>query len=119
MFMSSVRIKRVYEPAAPEDGQRILVDRLWPRGMSKERAQIVRWAKEVAPSAELFRHYHHDKARWLEFRERYMAELDENPEVDRLLAEIAQGTVTLVYAAKDEQHNNAVVLKEYLESRIG
>ena len=111
-----IRLKRAYEPPAMEDGERILVERLWPRGVSKERADIERWMKEIAPSTELRRWFAHDPAKWEEFRERYRAELAEKPELITELREKAKrGTITLVYAARDEAHNSAVVLQEYLK----
>ena len=110
-----VRIKRIYDPPAPEDGSRILVDRLWPRGVAKEAARIDEWLKEVAPSDGLRRWFSHDPARWEEFRECYLAELQEQRNiVERLRAEAKKGTVTLLFAARDTEHNNAVVLKEML-----
>jgi uncharacterized protein YeaO (DUF488 family) len=111
-----IRIKRIYEPPAAADGRRVLVDRLWPRGMAKDEAKVDEWLKEVAPSAELRTWFGHDPARWTEFRTRYREELEHQGELlDRLRAEARKGTVTLLFAAKDEEHNNAVVLKELLE----
>ena len=111
-----IRTKRVYDPPSGEDGQRILVDRLWPRGLTKERARIDLWLKEIAPSDDLRKRFHHDPALWDEFRRRYRRELSEKPELVRELKNRAEsGTVTLVYAARDERHNNAVALKELLE----
>ena len=110
-----IRLKRAY--AAPEsgDGFRVLVDRLWPRGVTKEAAQIDLWLKEVAPSTELRKWFGHDPARWIEFQRRYFAELDQAPEAVALLAErVRQGGVTLVYGAKDAEHNHARVLADYL-----
>lgn len=110
-----VRLKRAYEPASAEDGVRILVDRLWPRGLSKSNAAIDQWLKEVAPSTELRRWFGHDPDRWDEFRRRYQAELSRNPEpLAELRAMARKGTVTLVYAAHDEHHNQAVVLRDLL-----
>ncbi len=110
--------KRAYEPPAPDDGFRVLVDRLWPRGISKDAARIGLWLKEAAPSDELRHWFNHDPARWDEFRQRYRRELEENAAVlAPLLAEIRKGPVTLVYGAKDEDHNNAVALKEFIASR--
>jgi uncharacterized protein YeaO (DUF488 family) len=112
---ATIRLKRVYESPTEDDGNRILVERLWPRGVSKAKAEIDLWLKEVAPSAELRKWYGHDSARWEEFRRRYRAELDERGEVlSDLKRRLKEGTVTFVYAAKDEEHNSAVVLKEYL-----
>ena len=110
-----VRIKRIYDPPAPADGTRVLVDRLWPRGLAKDEARIDEWLKEIAPSDELRKWFGHDPARWEEFRERYRRELEARTEIlDRLRALAGKGTVTLLFAAKDEKHNNAVVLKELL-----
>jgi uncharacterized protein YeaO (DUF488 family) len=112
---ADLRIKRVYEPPAPTDGTRILVDRLWPRGLTKERARVDLWLKEIAPSTELRRWFGHDPARWAEFQARYRAELAANAEpVAHLRAEMARGPVTLVYGAKDEAHNDAIVLRDFL-----
>src|SRR5690349_11180979 len=107
------KIKRVYDPPEKSDGTRILVDRLWPRGLSKAKAGIDLWLKEIAPSAELRTWFGHDADRWDEFRTRYRAELKKNePALTALKQEIEKGAVTLVYGAKDEAHNNAVVLQE-------
>ena len=111
-----VRLKRVYDEPEPEDGLRVLVDRLWPRGLSREQAQLDRWEKELAPSDELRRWFAHDPEKWPEFRRRFRQELqDQRPLLLHLAQEAASGKLTLLYAAKDEQHNNAVVLKEMLE----
>jgi uncharacterized protein YeaO (DUF488 family) len=113
---TTIRLKRAYEEPSEDDGTRILVERLWPRGVSKEKAAIDLWLKEIAPSTELRRWYSHDTARWEEFRRRYRAELDAPSEVlDDLKRRLKEGPVTFVYAAKDEEHNSAVVLKEYLK----
>ena len=110
-----VHLKRAYEPPSPEDGQRILVDRLWPRGVRKADAAIDRWLKDVAPSTELRRWFGHDPSRWDEFRRRYRAELAHNGELVNELREAARkGPLTLVYAARDEEHNEAVVLRDLL-----
>jgi uncharacterized protein YeaO (DUF488 family) len=112
---TDLRIKRVYEPPAPTDGTRILVDRLWPRGLTKERARVDLWLKEIAPSTEIRRRFGHDPARWAEFQARYRAELAANADpVARLRAEMACGPVTLIYGAKDEAHNDAIVLRDFL-----
>jgi uncharacterized protein YeaO (DUF488 family) len=114
-----IRTKRVYEPAGPEDGARILVDRLWPRGIAKKAIKMDSWNKAVAPSNELRKSFHHDLATWDEFRKRYLAELDNNPGPWSSIAELAHsGNVTLLYSAKDDEHNNARVLKDYLESKV-
>jgi uncharacterized protein YeaO (DUF488 family) len=114
----AIRLKRAYEPAKRADGTRVLVDRLWPRGLSKEKARIDHWFKEIAPSTALRKWFGHDPARWERFRERYRRELDGNAgEVDKLRALARRGTVTLVYSAKDEEHNQAVALRDYLGSK--
>jgi len=111
-----IRLKRAYEEATADDGTRILVERLWPRGVTRERAAIDLWAKEVAPSAELRKWYGHDPARWAEFRRRYRAELESRgEELGEIERRLRAGPVTFVFAAKDEGRNGAVVLKEYLE----
>jgi uncharacterized protein YeaO (DUF488 family) len=112
-----IRIKRVYEPPAPEDGTRVLVDRLWPRGVAKEDAKIDWWARELAPSDKLRRWFGHAPARYREFVDRYKGELDSGEAVARLKTLGAEHTVTLVYAALDEHHNNARALVEILRSR--
>ena len=113
-----IQLKRAYEEPSSRDGQRILVERLWPRGASKEKAAIDQWLKELAPSTELRKWFHHDLENWAEFRERYRAELDQKAELlVPLMQRIAAGVVTFVYAASDEEHNSALVLKEYLEER--
>lgn len=112
-----IRIKRIYEPASADDGFRVLVDRLWPRGISKERAAIDLWARELAPSTELRNWFHHDAANWDEFVARYRAELSGMAEEVAALQEQCAGrTTTLLYGAKDETHNQTVVLKSVLES---
>jgi uncharacterized protein YeaO (DUF488 family) len=113
----SIVVKRVYEPAAKADGYRVLVDRLWPRGLKKEAVSLDLWAKELAPSAVLRKWFDHDPARWDGFRHRYATELDALAEHWRPLAErAARHTVTLLYGARDEEHNNALALKTYLDS---
>lgn len=113
-----IRVKRVYRAQRQSDGFRVLVDRLWPRGLTKERMRLDWWAKELAPSTELRHWYHHEAERWEEFTRRYAHELDQNGEaVASLLARAREGPVTLLYAAKDEERNNAVALKSYLEAR--
>ncbi len=114
----AIKLKRAYEEPAAGDGFRVLVDRLWPRGISKAAAGIDLWLKEVGPSTELRKWFGHDPSRWAEFRARYRRELDRNPEaIGELRKHMRRGTLTLVYGAKDEEHNQAVVLKEYLESK--
>ncbi|MEZ5331790.1 MAG: DUF488 family protein [Thermoanaerobaculia bacterium] len=113
-----IGIKRIYEEPAPEDGRRVLVDRLWPRGLSKERARVDFWAREIAPSNELRRWYGHDPEKWEEFRRRYFAELDAVPEaVSVLRRELGAGRATLLFSSKVEELNNATALAEYLEER--
>lgn len=115
--MVGIRLKRVYEPAAPEDGARVFVERLWPRGISKERAQLDEWARDLAPTPELRRWYSHTAERWPEFRERYVGELrTHGAELDRLRRLAEERPLTLVFAASDERRNSAAVLKEVLES---
>jgi uncharacterized protein YeaO (DUF488 family) len=110
-----VRVKRIYEPPDAGDGYRVLVDRLWPRGVSRERARLDQWARELAPSDELRRWFGHDPARFNEFRSRYLTELkDQGEEVAELRQRARSGPLTLLYAARDEQHNEAVVLAELL-----
>jgi len=110
-----VKIKRIYEPAAPEDGQRILVDRLWPRGVAKAEAHIDLWLKDVAPSADLRRWFGHKPERWAEFQKRYLAELKDNPAFEDL-RRLARGKpTTLLYGAKDETCNQARVLADRLK----
>ena len=108
-------IKRVYEEPDKDDGIRILIDRLWPRGLSKEKAHVDLWLKEIAPSTELRKWFAHDPAKWTEFKTRYRAELKHNSEQLAVLKQaIIKGPVTLLYGAKDEQHNDAIVLQELL-----
>ena len=111
-----IKIKRAYDEPEPSDGTRILIDRLWPRGVSKEEAHLDLWLKEAAPSTELRQWFAHDPARWTEFQRRYRRELSANPEAVRQLTDYAsKGTLTLVYGARDQEHNDAVVLKAFLE----
>jgi uncharacterized protein YeaO (DUF488 family) len=113
-----IQVRRAYEPADPADGFRVLIDRIWPRGLKKEQAAIDLWLKDAAPSAGLRKWFGHDPAKWDEFREHYAGELDRNPDAVRLLREKSRsGTLTLVFAAKDEEHSNAAALKGYLEAR--
>ena len=110
-----IRIKRIYDPPSPDDGRRVLVDRLWPRGLARDEAKLDEWLKEIAPSDDLRKWFGHDPARWEEFRGRYREELASHGELlDRLRAEARKETVTLLFAAKDEERNNAVVLREIL-----
>ncbi|MGB3975722.1 MAG: DUF488 domain-containing protein [bacterium] len=116
--MEKIALKRAYDPAETTDGKRILVDRLWPRGVSKERAKIDLWLKEVAPSTELRKWFGHDPDKWPEFINRYREELDGNPAFAELKTLVHQGDITLVYAAKDTLHNEAMVLKQLLDAGL-
>ena len=111
--MGAIRIKRTYEPAADRDGRRVLVERLWPRGMKKEAVAADVWLKEVAPSADLRKWFGHRQERWEEFRRRYRSELDANPAAWQPLLD-NRGTLTLLYSAHDTEHNGALVLRDYL-----
>lgn len=114
--MAEIRLKRAYEEPAPDDGVRILVERLWPRGLSKERAAVDLWIKDVAPSPELRRWFNHDPARWDEFLKRYRAELGHKKDVVEELRQKCKGRiVTFLYAARDEEHNSARALRDDLE----
>ena len=113
-----IRIKRTYEPRARGDGRRILVERLWPRGMKKEALQMYAWMKEVAPSTQLREWFGHRPERWQEFRRRYRNELRANPDAWSSILDVSKrGTVTLLYSAHDIEHNGAVVLREYIMER--
>ncbi|OQM75562.1 DUF488 domain-containing protein [Manganibacter manganicus] len=113
---TEIAIKRVYEAPSSADGQRVLVDRLWPRGVKKEDAKLTEWVKAVAPSDELRKWFGHDPAKWDEFQTRYRAELKDRSEaVEELRDLAAKGKLTLLYGAHDEAHNNAVVLAKYLQ----
>jgi uncharacterized protein YeaO (DUF488 family) len=110
-----IKLKRVYEPAADDDGARLLVDRIWPRGLSKDRAALTAWLKDVAPSTELRHWFDHDPDRWEEFRRRYTAELRKNDDaVKAVLDFVAKGPVTLLYGAHEDRYNNAVALRDFL-----
>jgi uncharacterized protein YeaO (DUF488 family) len=112
---TDVRLKRAYEPAAPADGYRVLVDRLWPRGVSRERARLDEWERELAPSAELRRWFGHEPSRFDEFRRRYVEELRAHrPRIARLRRRAREGTLTLVFSARETEHNDAVVLAQVL-----
>jgi uncharacterized protein YeaO (DUF488 family) len=114
-----ITVKRVYEPFDARDGTRFLVERLWPRGMKKDSLRIDGWLKDVAPSGALRRWFGHDPVKWDEFRRRYAAELDHQPEAWQPVLEAAQGDdVTLLYSAHDIEHNNAIALKSYLEQQL-
>jgi uncharacterized protein YeaO (DUF488 family) len=113
--VDNVKLKRAYEPPAADDGMRILVDRLWPRGISKERAAIDQWMKEISPSTELRKWFGHDPARWNEFRRRYAKEVRQNTDLLEQLRSLArQGPITLIYSAHDEEHNDAVELRHLI-----
>lgn len=119
--MSRFQLKRAYDKPSPADGERILVERLWPRGLTKAKAAVGLWLKDVAPSPELRKWFAHDPAKWEQFQKRYRKELKDTPEareaVELLRRKARQGTVTLVYAARDEEHNGAVALKDLLERK--
>lgn len=113
--MIQINIKRVYEQPDKKDGIRILVDRLWPRGLTKEKARVDLWLKDIAPSTDLRKWFAHDPGKWKEFSKRYQQELKENTgQVVLLKEQIKRGKITLVYAAKDEEHNDALVLREWM-----
>ncbi len=112
-----IQIKRVYDEVAESDGSRILVDRLWPRGLSKDKAKVEVWLKDIAPSDELRKWFGHDPEKWNEFKHRYFEELKDKKELVGVIIEKSQiGTVTLLYGAKDEKYNNAVALKGFIEA---
>ena len=113
--ITNIKLKRAYEPAAADDGTRVLIDRLWPRGVSKDHAALDLWLKDLAPSTELRKWFGHDPALWTEFQQRYADEVREHPEAFKQLCDLARkGLVTLVYSAHDEEHNDAVVLRSLL-----
>ena len=113
-----IRLKRAYETPSPEDGTRILVERLWPRGLTKERAAVDLWMKDVAPSPALRKWFSHDPAKWIHFESRYWKELAENPAALGLLRkEARKGPITLIYAARDKEHNGAVALRKFLRRK--
>ena len=117
--MSTLQIKRVYETPSPEDGMRILVERLWPRGLTREKAAIDLWMKDIAPSAELRKWFAHDPAKWKAFKEKYRKELASNKALDKLIEYInSKDTVTFLYSTKDTEHNNAQVLLEVVNERL-
>lgn len=114
-----ITLKRVYQKADAEDGARFLVERLWPRGIKKDSLQLTAWLKEAAPSTELRKWFNHDPSKWPQFRRRYFAELETRLNaIEPLLQAAGKGEVTLVYSSHDEEHNNAVALKEFLESKL-
>jgi uncharacterized protein YeaO (DUF488 family) len=115
-----IKLKRAYDPVSPTDGTRVLVERLWPRGLSREKLKLDGWIREVGPTTGLRKWFGHDPAKWPRFRARYFRELDSRPESWRSIASQAKrGTVTLVYSSHDEEHNNAVALREYLQLKTG
>lgn len=117
---TEIKLKRAYDVPANADGQRVLVDRVWPRGVTKDELRLDDWIKDVAPSTKLRKWFDHDPGKWSEFQERYGRELDQQPNaIASLVAKCRAGTVTLVFGAKDTRHNNAVALKAYLERRLG
>ena len=112
----AIKLKRVYDDPKKADGYRVLVDRLWPRGLSKDDARIDKWLKDIAPSDQLRKWFHEDSSRWAEFRKRYLSQLKEKRETLKPLAKRAKkDRITLVYSSKDTEHNNAIVVKQYLE----
>lgn len=116
---ADIQVRRIYEAPSPEDGARVLVDRLWPRGVSKERAALDLWLKDIAPSTELRQWFGHEPARWTGFRERYRAELEANPACVAQLETLARkGRLTLLFGARDTEHNEAVVLADYLQEQV-
>jgi len=113
-----LKLKRVYKPPHKDDGTRILVDRLWPRGLTKEKAKVDLWLKEIAPSTELRKWFGHDPKKWKEFRSRYRRELKQHPdELEQIREKARKGRVTLLYGARDQEHNEALVLQEFLERK--
>ncbi len=117
--MTEIHVKRAYDPPSAGDGVRVLVDRLWPRGLKRQDVKFDLWLKDIAPSAELRRWFGHDPARWPEFERRYRAELASNAALDKLLALATQSTtLTLLFGAKDTEHNNAIVLQQSLQARL-
>ena len=117
--MASIKLKRVYEDASPDDGYRILTERLWPRGVSKERAKLDKWMKGISPSNDLRKWFDHDHSKWEEFQDRYRKELFGSAAVQELLEIVnKEDTVTFVFASKDEENNSTVVLKEFIEQLL-
>lgn len=114
-----IQVKRAYEEPSSKDGARFLVDRLWPRGLTKDALEMKEWLKDAAPSNELRKRFHHDASHWDEFRKHYFAELEQSPAAwEPLLQAARRGTVTLIYGARDTEHNNAIALKEFLDRRL-
>ena len=116
--MTEILLKRAYEPAAKSDGKRVLVERLWPRGVKKEKLHLDGWMKDVAPSTRLRKWFDHDPEKWSEFRKRYFAELSAHSDSWHDLIESAPSRLTLVYSSHDQEHNNAVALREFLEKKL-
>ena len=113
-----IKIKRIYVPAAEDDGFRILVDRLWPRGLTKEKAKVDLWLKEIAPSDQLRKWYAHDPKKWAEFKKKYSNELDQKRDlIDQVVKKTKEGDLTLLFSSKEEKLNNAVALREYIETK--
>jgi uncharacterized protein YeaO (DUF488 family) len=113
-----IKIKRAYDEVSPDDGERILVDRLWPRGIKKDEAKIDEWMKEIAPSNELRKWFAHDPSKWKEFKKRYMEELkDQSTLIEILINRAKRGNITLIFSARETEHNNAVVLSELISKR--
>ena len=114
-----LKTKRAYEPAETSDGTRFLVDRLWPRGIKKEKLKLNVWLKDVAPSTELRKWFAHDPAKWREFRKRYFEELKQNPEAwEPLVTAAKKGSITLIFSSHDQEHNNAAALKQFLDHKM-
>ena len=119
MVITMVKIKRVYDPPSHDDGKRILIDRLWPRGLKKEDARIDEWIKELAPSTELRKWFGHDPEKWEGFKKRFFSEIHERQDlIDGIIDAARKGAVTLLYGSKEKRFNNATALKEYLEARM-
>jgi uncharacterized protein YeaO (DUF488 family) len=113
-----IKIKRIYDPPAEDDGFRILVDRLWPRGLTKEKAKLDLWLKEIAPSDQLRKWYAHDPKKWPEFKKKYSKELDQKVDlIDQIVKKTKEGDLTLLFSSKEEKLNNAVALREYIETK--
>ena len=113
-----IKIKRIYVPAAEDDGFRILVDRLWPRGLTKEKAKVDLWLKEIAPSDQLRKWYAHDPKKWAEFKKKYSNELGQKRDpIDQIIKKTKEGDLTLLFSSKEEKLNNAVALREYIETK--
>ena len=114
----NIKIKRIYDEPAKDDGKRVLVDRLWPRGISKDRAKIDLWAKDIAPSHELRKWFNHEPDKWIEFKEKYFSQLDSNPEALIPITELIRtNTVTFIFSSKETKLNNAASLKQYFEQK--